>query len=78
MPEPYSPALRLPLLSRSWASREANALGTRIIIAELLEAHRERLNELIEPPTDVIEDAFDGMEIQTYLHVTFRTRCYAT
>jgi len=27
-------------VSRSWASREANAAGTRFLIAELLDPHR--------------------------------------
>jgi hypothetical protein len=33
-------------VSRSWASREANAPGTRQLIMELLEPHRERMNAL--------------------------------
>ena len=44
-------------MSRSWASREVNAPGTRNLIAELLEPHRERLNELFDRTLDVIEDA---------------------
>jgi hypothetical protein len=37
-------------VSRSWASREANAPGTRNLLAELLELHRERLNALLIRP----------------------------
>ena len=44
-------------VSRSWASREANAPGTRNLLAELLEPHRKRLNELFDQTLDVIEDA---------------------
>jgi hypothetical protein len=50
-------------VSRSWASREANAPGTRILIAELLEAHREQLNELFSLTLDLIKDAFQTRKI---------------
>ena len=44
-------------MSRSWASREANAPGTRSLIAELLELRRERMNALFDQMLDVMEDA---------------------
>jgi hypothetical protein len=47
-------------VSRSWASREANAPGTRNLLAELLEHHRERLNALFDQALDVIEDAMNA------------------
>jgi hypothetical protein len=47
-------------VSRSWASREANAPGTRILIAELLEANRERINALFDRTLDLIEDALEA------------------
>jgi hypothetical protein len=50
-------------VSRSWASREANAPGTRILIAELLDSQRERLNELFDQTLNVIEDAFQARKI---------------
>ena len=50
-------------MSRSWASREANAPGTRILIAELLEPHREQLNELFSLTLDLIKDAFQARKI---------------
>jgi len=50
-------------VSRSWASREANAPGTRVLIAELLEAHREQLNELFSLTLDLIEAAFQARKI---------------
>jgi hypothetical protein len=50
-------------VSRSWASREANAPGTRILIAELLEPHREQLNELFRLTLDLIKDAFQPRRI---------------
>jgi hypothetical protein len=48
-------------VSRSWASREANAPGTRNLIAELLE-HRERLTALFDQTLDVIEDAMNARQ----------------
>jgi hypothetical protein len=50
-------------VSRSWASREANAPGTRILIAELLAPHHERLSRLFDQTLDVIEDAFEARKI---------------
>jgi hypothetical protein len=44
-------------VSRSWASREANAPGTRILIADLFELCRERVKALFDQTLDVIEDA---------------------
>jgi hypothetical protein len=50
-------------VSRSWASREANAPGTRNLLAELLELHRERVNELFDQTLDVIEDAMNARKL---------------
>jgi hypothetical protein len=44
-------------VSRSWASREANAAGTRQLLAELFEPHRERMNALFHQALEVIEEA---------------------
>ena len=44
-------------VSRSWASREANAPGTRQLLAELLEPHRERMNALCDQALKVIKAA---------------------
>jgi len=49
-------------VSRSWASREANAPGTRNLIAELLEPYRERLDALFDQTLDVIEDAMKARQ----------------
>ena len=49
-------------MSRSWASREANAPGTRNLIAELLEPYRERLDALFDQTLDVIEDAMKARQ----------------
>ena len=49
-------------VSRSWASREANAPGTRNLLAELLEHHRERLIALFDRTLDVIEDAMKARQ----------------
>jgi hypothetical protein len=50
-------------VSRSWASREANAPGTRILIAQLLAPHCERLIALFDQTLDVIEDVFQTRKI---------------
>jgi len=50
-------------VSRSSASREAGAPGTRILVAELLEPHRERPNELFEKMLDVIKVPFQARKI---------------
>jgi hypothetical protein len=49
-------------VSRSWASREANAPGTRILIADLFELCRERVNALCDQALDVIEDAMKARQ----------------
>jgi hypothetical protein len=50
-------------VSRSWASREANAPNTRVLIEELLETRREPLSELFDQMLEVIEDAFEARKI---------------
>jgi hypothetical protein len=50
-------------VSRSWAGREANARGTRILIAELLDSQRERLSALFDQTLDLIKDAFGARKI---------------
>ena len=49
-------------MSRSWASREANARGTRYLLAELLELRRERLIALFDRTLDVIEEAMKARQ----------------
>jgi hypothetical protein len=50
-------------VSRSWASREANAPGTRSLIAELFEANSERINAVLDQMLAVIEAAFQARKI---------------
>jgi hypothetical protein len=50
-------------VSRSWASREANAPGTRIFIADIFELCRERVKALFDQTLDVIEDAMKARKI---------------
>ena len=50
-------------VSRSWASREANAHGTRIFIADRFELCRERMYALFDQTLDVIEDAMKARKI---------------
>jgi hypothetical protein len=52
-------------VSRSWASREANAPGTRIFIADLFELRRERVKALFDQALDVIEDAMKARKFAT-------------
>jgi len=49
-------------VSRSWASREANAPGTRHLMAVLLEPYRERLGVLCDQALDAIEDAMKARQ----------------
>ena len=60
--EQCTPVARQLGVSRSWASREANALGTRNLLAELLEPHCKRLNALFDQILDVIEDAMKARQ----------------
>jgi hypothetical protein len=50
-------------VSRSWASREAHAPGTRVLVAELLDSQHERMNELFDQTLNVIKDAFGARKI---------------
>jgi hypothetical protein len=45
------------------ARREANAPRTRLVIAELLDYQRERLNELFDQTLNITQDAFQGRKI---------------
>jgi len=47
-------------VSRSWASRKANAAGTRILIAELLDSQREHSSALFDHTLDLIKDALQA------------------
>jgi hypothetical protein len=55
-------------VSRSWASREANAAGTRILVAELLDSQGERLSELFDQTLNVIDErpAADSLSKERY------------
>jgi hypothetical protein len=63
LPEAYSPASKIAAVarqvgvSRSGASRGENAPGTRVLIAEVFEPHRERLSALFD---QVLEIAYPG------------------
>jgi hypothetical protein len=65
-PAPYSPGVTVAAIarqlgvSRSWASREANAPGTKILITKLFEAKRERINAVFDRTLDLIEDALQA------------------
>jgi hypothetical protein len=49
-------------VSRSWASREANAPGTRLVIAEVFEANRERISALFDRTLALIEGALQARD----------------
>jgi hypothetical protein len=50
-------------VSRSWASREANAPGTRNLLADIFELCCERVNALFDQTLDVIEDAMNARQV---------------
>ncbi len=59
-----SPAVARQLrASRSRVSREANARGTRLVIAELFESHRDRISRVLDQVLAVIEDALEARNI---------------
>jgi hypothetical protein len=45
-------------ISRTWASKEANAPGTRLLIASLLDEHRKEVRELVRLSLQAIKAAF--------------------
>jgi hypothetical protein len=49
--------------SRSWSSREANALGTRQLLAELLVPYRERMKEVFGQVLEAMKDALEARKI---------------
>jgi len=63
-------------VSRSWASREANAPGTRLLTAQLLAPHRERLSRLFDQTLDVIEDAFQARKSFVVKGTPLRLSCF--
>ena len=52
-------------VSRSWASREANSPGTRVILRHLVEKRAEMIAILIEHAFDVIEDGLGATTLIT-------------
>jgi hypothetical protein len=56
-------------VSRSWASREAHASGTRNLLAYLFEQRRERLEALFDQTLDVIADAMKAQQFLVVNHV---------
>lgn len=60
--EPIAAVARGQRISRSWASRETNAPQTRLLIAELLDAHRAKVKSLVPKALRVIEQAFAAMD----------------
>jgi hypothetical protein len=47
-------------VSRSWASREANAPETRLMLAALVERHAERMGQLLDQALTTIEAALEA------------------
>ena len=50
-------------VSRSWASREANAPQTRVMLASMLNNRAETIARLIDHAFDVIEDALQAVKV---------------
>jgi hypothetical protein len=57
-----------------WASREANAPGTRTFIAELFELLHKRINALCDQTLDIIEDSMEARRFLAVNRVTCRRR----
>jgi hypothetical protein len=56
-----SPAVARQLgVSRSSASREANAPGTRVLMAQLLEPRRDRISRVFDQVLAIIDNAFQA------------------
>ena len=50
-------------VSRSWASREANAPQTRVMLASMLNNRAESIGRLIDHALDAIEDALQAVKV---------------
>jgi hypothetical protein len=50
-------------VSRSWASREANAPQTRVMLVSLLDSRAETIAALTDHAFDAIEDAFRAVKV---------------
>jgi hypothetical protein len=50
-------------VSRSWASREANAPETRLVVADLFERNAEKINGLIRQALAVIQNGLDATKL---------------
>ena len=50
-------------MSRSWASREANAPQTRVVLASMLNNRAESITRLIDHALDAIEDALQAVKV---------------
>jgi hypothetical protein len=64
------PASRSPPSRGSSACREANAPGTRLLIAEVLDSQREQLSALFDQTLEIINDAFQARKIFVVRGVT--------
>jgi hypothetical protein len=54
--EPLTKTARKLKVSREYASREANAQGTRLVLADLLRPHAAQLEKLVARSIEVLED----------------------
>jgi len=50
-------------VSRSWASREANAPGTRFILAKAFEANRQQMSEVFDLTLNAIREAMTARKL---------------
>lgn len=60
---PIAEIARTQGVSRSWASREANAPQTKLLIAELLDARRGQVEKLVDQALKAMGDAFGAKEL---------------
>jgi hypothetical protein len=50
-------------VSRSWASREANAPATRLLLTALMERHSEKFGQLLDQAFLTLEEAFAATQL---------------
>lgn len=62
--KPIAAVARETGVSRSWASREANSDGTKLLISELLDAHRDRVATLVDKALTRIDEALDATDLE--------------
>jgi hypothetical protein len=61
--KPIAEIAREEGISRTWASQEANAPGTRVLIADMIDRHRDEMAELGGLAIKAVREAFEAKKI---------------